>query len=652
MEADRAAEAAAAGDVGEEGRRVWVADAVPLPVAIDEEDSPRPVVTLVLADGLILHQNILGRLAGEADAVADALADAVVEAAKRLGWYPEAVIVRHEEVAAALGPALAGKEVDVRCDASPPHLESAVRSLVEAFGGYGIWPPVGRSEAWRGWGLPSELVARLFEVAAGFYRAAPWRGMLNEQAPRATLPSGRQWTACVMGNAEEVFGLALYSEPEDVVSLFTADSLAPGFESIRGRMVSLTYDPVAQLGPKARKELALARWKLAGPAAYPDLMTGNTPGGGVSREDVRDLIALLDALPRFREANAALLEEEQETELPSEPIDWTDPRTGVRFEYESMEELLEPATIADEIGAEVRAMLPEIEAALGPDASYDQVVNEINERLRAKMDTHNRKPLAELFGHTPHEVQRLLSADWSAKGGAIELNGALSLSDLAGSEVLERARALLSLAAAANGLGRTQAGNLQVAVVRQLIERVGLSGLAAAYADLPTVRGPREQEVWPVHEVRVLSERAGLLRARKARFELTKKGRDLAAPDRAGELFARLFETCFRRFNIFYGGYMEWPELQYQMAFTLMRLSRVGRDWLEAEDLLDETVLPAAMEALPDTRGFVDGGWLFRRHVLRRLESFGLLEHREGEAADEYRLAPLFDRFLSFADAG
>jgi hypothetical protein len=624
---------------------------VPLPIAIEEEDAPRPVSTLVLAGGLVLHQNVLGRLSGEAEAVAEALADAVVEAAKSLGWYPEAVIVRHEEVAAALAPALAGKEVEVRCDGSPPHLESVVRSLVEAFGGYGIWPPVGRSEAWRGWGLPSALVSQLFDAAARFYEAAPWCGMLNEQAPRATLPSGRQWTACVMGNAEEVFGLALYSDAEDVVSLFTADSIAPGFESIRGRMVSLTYDPVARLGPKARKELALARWKLAGPAAYPDLMTGNTPAGGVSSEDVRDLVALLDALPRFREANAELLEEEQQTGIPCEPIDWTDAGTGVRLRYESMEELLEPPTFADELGEDVRGMIPEIEAELGPDATFDEVLTEVNERLRARMDAHNRRPLAELFGHTPHEVHLLLSADWSAEGGVLGVNRAVALSDLGGSEILARARAILSLAAEGKGLGRTQAGNLQVAVVRQLIERMGLD-VSAAFAGQATSRGPREHDVWPVHEARVLSERAGLLRPRGSRFELTKKGRDLAAPDCAGELFARLFETCFRRFNIFYGGYVEWPEVQYQIAFTLMRLSKVAHDWRDAEDLLEETVLPAAMDAIPDTRGFLDGGWLFERHVLRRLAGFGLLERRTGDESKEYRLAPLFDRFLSFAHPG
>jgi hypothetical protein len=639
--------------VGEEGRREWVADVVPLPIAIDEGDSPRPVSVLVIANGLVLHQEVLGRLAGEADAVAAALADGVTHAARSVGWYPETVIVRHSEVAAALQPALAAKDVEVRSDPSPPEIENVVRSLVDALGGHPIWPPVGRSETWRGWDLPNRLIGELFDAAARFYEAAPWRGMSNTQTPCATLPSGRQWTACVMGYEEEVFGLALYSDAADVVDLLTADSPNPGIESIRGRMISISYDPVAQLGPKARKELALARWRLAGPAAYPDLMTSNTPAGGVSGEDVRDLIVLLDALPRFAQAHSRQLEVEERTGVPCEPIQWTDATTGVALRYEVDEALLEVPPPGAVMAEEVRAIMREIEGEVGPGSSSDEVLAVVNTRLQARMDALNRRPHAELFGHSPVEVHRLLHADWSDDGGPLRLRRDLSLTELGGCAVIERVRVLLELAAERGGLGRTQAGNLQMAVVRELIGRAGLAEAWAVLADEATNRRHREHDVWPLHEARVLADLAGLVRPRGARFELTRRGRELMAPDRAGELFALLFETCFRRFNIFYGGYAEWPELQHQIAFTLLRLSRVGRRWQRADDLLETTILLAAMEAIPDSRGIIDGGWVFQQHVLRRLVDFGLVEHRPGKSrgAYEYQLAPLFDRFLSFEDA-
>ncbi len=157
----------------EDGRREWVADVVPLPIAIEDGDSPRPVSLLVIANGLVLHQNILGRLAGEADAVADALAEGVTQAARSVGWYPETVIVRHQEVAAALQPLLASREVVVRSDPSPPELEMVVRSLVDHFGGHPFWPPIGRSETWRGWDLPNGVIPELFDAAARYYEAAP-----------------------------------------------------------------------------------------------------------------------------------------------------------------------------------------------------------------------------------------------------------------------------------------------------------------------------------------------------------------------------------------------------------------------------------------------------------------------------------------------
>jgi hypothetical protein len=639
--------------VGEAGRWEWVADVVPLPIAIEEGNSPRPVSVLVIANGLVLHQEVLGRVRGDADAVAAALADGVREAAQSVGWYPETVIVRHPEVAAALQPALATKDLEVRSDPSPPELENVVRGLVEALGGYPIWPPVGRCETWGGWDLPRGLVADLFGAAARFYEAAPWRGMSNAQTPRATLPSGRQWTACVMGYEGEVFGVALYSDPADVLDLLTADSPDPGFESIRGRMISISYDPVAKLGPKARKELALARWRLAGPAAYPDLMTSNTPAGGVSGEDVRDLIALLDALPRFAQAHSRQLEVEERTGVPCEPIQWTDATTGVALRYEVDEALLEVPPPGAVMAEEVRAIMREIEGEVGPGSSSDEVLAVVNTRLQARMDALNRRPHAELFGHSPVEVHRLLHADWSDDGGPLRLRRDLSLTELGGCAVIERVRVLLELAAERGGLGRTQAGNLQMAVVRELIGRAGLAEAWAVLADEATNRRHREHDVWPLHEARVLADLAGLVRPRGARFELTRRGRELMAPDRAGELFALLFETCFRRFNIFYGGYAEWPELQHQIAFTLLRLSRVGRRWQRADDLLETTILLAAMEAIPDSRGIIDGGWVFQQHVLRRLVDFGLVEHRPGErrGAYEYQLAPIFDRFLSFEDA-
>ena len=639
--------------------RRWVADVLPVPVAIDDESARRPVVVLVTsADGFLLHQEILGRLGGDPEVVADALRKGVRRAVQTVGWFPELVVVRDAEVAGALRPALLRDGFDVEVDASPPRLEELARGLIEALGGYPTWPPVGRSETWRGWELPKELTAELFGAAARYYEAAPWRSMSNPQAPRAALPSGRQWTACVLGAGHEQFGLVLYSDRDDLLDLLDREEPAEAFDGLRGRMLSLTYEPVADLPPRARTELALSGWKLAGPAAYPDLMTANSPGGGVSSEDARDLIALLDAIPAFVDAYADALEDEELSGIPCDPIEWTDARSGVTLRYGAQAtggrgEPLQaepPLSLPEDIQQHLREIMDELEDEIPPDATQDEVAALVNERLQVRMAAYNARAQAELGGLSPAQVRILLRRDWSDDEGAIRLRRDLSVPELSGSELLKLVSALLALVDEQDGVGRTQAGNLQIAVVGELIERTGLAERWRAEAEIFESRRTREQDVWPIHEARLLADLGGLLRSRKTRFALTRRGHQLLDPARAGELFAVLFETCFRRFNIFYDGFEEWPELQHQIAFTLLQLGRLRDGWYRAEDLLEDVVLPFALDRAPEMGRFLDLPWLLDRHVLERLVRFGLMERRrmDEERERQYRRTRLYDRFLSF----
>jgi hypothetical protein len=61
----------------------------------------------------------------------------------------------------------------------------------------------------------------------------------------------------------------------------------------------------------------------------------------------------MDAIPRFLEAHADELEEEEFTGLPCEPIDWTDVRTGVTLRYagEAVVDLDDEPSFGDEIRA-------------------------------------------------------------------------------------------------------------------------------------------------------------------------------------------------------------------------------------------------------------------------------------------------------------
>jgi hypothetical protein len=164
-----------------------------------------------------------------------------------------------------------------------------------------------------------------------------------------------------------------------------------------------------------------------------------------------------------------------------------------------------------------------------------------------------------------------------------------------------------------------------------------------------------EQDMDPLHRLRVVCQLAGLLRKRAQRFEPTRKARDLAAPERAGELYALLFRTWFRKFNLAYERYHDWPALQEQVAFTLCRLPHVAGDWNTAAELLPRVVLPFALERAPENdRAIMDlPALVLANHLFDPLVGFGLLErHSPGRwpsaREDRYRVTPLATAFVGF----
>lgn len=632
----------------------WCAEALPVPVRIEEPGSERPGVLLVMAGAEVIYQDFVGRLAGGPQPVASALAKVVEAAAKGLGERPRALSVRHVEVADELRRRLADTDITIRYDPHPPYLEECARGLLRSLSGHGSWPPVGSSMEWRGWQLPPDLVSEIFAASSGYFERAPWKVTRNLQAPRCFLPSGREWTVCMLGNAGEEFGLALYSDPADLYSTLFNEDPELHFDGFSGSMISLTFEHVGNLPREARKELAIRSWPIVDTTAYPLLMTVNTPGGGVTVDDARDLIALLQATPRFVATHEAeLLAEVDAQAWRGDLVEWTDPESGIVFLYpdEPFEGVDEPPAIVL-TPEELRRHVDEILHELGDQfdgALSDDDLRHLNDRLAERMASVNQTAQPDFGGLSPAQVHALLAPEWDEEG-ALRMNRELSDDELSDAPILANVRVLLRLADTSEGLGRTQAGNLKLAVVRECLELMTLD--SDVYLDSLQERSERvrEEDVWPLHEVRILAEVAKLIRPRKSLFLLTAQGRAFLESDTSGELYALLFETCFRDFNLGYGSLREWPELQHQVAYTLCRLSMDERAWRTPEDSVADLVLPYALEYAPDVGDVSGGPWLLEGQLLRRLEAFGLVESRPTSVSRrrEYRSTPLLRRFLTF----
>lgn len=282
----------------------WEADVFPLPIRFDEDPTARPVVVVVMAGDVAVYTELLERLGGESEDVASLLADAIVDAADRVGAMPEGVSVRHGPVAYSLSERLAGRGVTIRCELELPATADFGRLMLREVFDRDLWPPVSGPVTWEGWGHPDESIGRLFEAAAAFHRASPWRRLSDSELLEIDVADGDVWTAAVLGGAGQEFGLALYEYLDDLeltATPFDAPGGPPPLDELVGRVLSLTFDAAEEIPREMRKEVAGKGWPVASPSAYPVLMLLNTPGGGLSSRDLADLTTALQTVAELAE---------------------------------------------------------------------------------------------------------------------------------------------------------------------------------------------------------------------------------------------------------------------------------------------------------------------------------------------------------------
>jgi hypothetical protein len=290
--------------------------------------------------------------------------------------------------------------------------------------------------------------------------------------------------------------------------------------------------------------------------------------------------------------------------------------------------------------------LEEIRRA-GPFASID----ELNRRLAASAKAWNARPQADLGGLSPDQMVELLWGDWN-NTGALRLDAALTLDDVGTVPILADARTLLQYVVDHGPIKQTPAGNLPRRVVQDLLPQ-----LRTAETDQPFERPPVLNEgdvLWLLvlrHTLlfaRLLVRRRGLV--------ASKQGRILLDEQRAGELYALLFTTFFRTFDLrFFDNSDRHPGLQPTVAYSFYRLRSEARDWSTAQELAERAWHPDAKE--PPSPSDLQYGdlrhWSDTHRVVRPLVLFGLMERRGVDPAArsmdyEYRIAPLFNRFVRF----
>jgi hypothetical protein len=253
-------------------------------------------------------------------------------------------------------------------------------------------------------------------------------------------------------------------------------------------------------------------------------------------------------------------------------------------------------------------------------------------------------------------LKSLYDADWEDPRGAICFSADVKLDELACADVFHNAHIFLNALLEADGTAATATGNLTRAFVSSVCDRLRLA-TNSLQIRRSHCKAINEQDIWPLHKVRLLAEYGKLAARRNRRFVVTKLGRELMADERAGELFRRLFLAYFRTLDLCYlVRVREIPEIQATLAITLWRLDQVAENWRAVKGMAAQILPPRVMtKMVSEQRGDFDTPDFFvSAYVLRPLHDFELLERRResewqlGEE-DAVRVTPLFRRFIRFA---
>jgi len=645
------------------GAGTWQADLLAIPAVISGKERARMVAALVVAGDVVVGTDIQSVTSAEPEDVAGALEAAVAEAATGVGVWPATLIVRHGEVADLLRPLFRPRGCSVGVASVLDGLDPLAADLMLQFTGEDTWPAVSPPETWAAWGLPPGMVKSLFQAYATFYRAAPWRWFNNIPPIMVEWEDGTgPWTGSVMGAGMGEFGLAVYSEATDLETLVDAaedDEDADFFEDadedigsserwrgnpfrdLQGWVVHLGYLHRRELSRAMLKEISLSRWEVEAVAAYPHLMPVLTPGGGLQRELVRRLTELLHGVVALAGKYGSRLQAPE-----GGVFTWSDGGLTLRF-------FMPPVDLPS--GGPLPPDLQEVLEEIG-EGDYGSL-EEVQAEMDRRMGELNARPQEELGGISPDQALALMNGGFDDES-PLRLSEEVSPTELEGSGFLANARAFLSALVETDGTPATAAGNLKRVFVAEMVE--GMRFEEGYLDDLFRMNKViNEEDVGPLHVLRVNLEVGGLLKLRKGRFVLSRKGKGLAKPEALGRLFAHLFRTYFGRFNIAYGSRGSGdPALQPAVPLLLWQIGVRAREWVSLRTLATQILPPRPDKPPPEgSSGWWEGESDLRWWVLRPLVRFGLLEERNiGEAESwrtppedvQFRTTPLFGALLRF----
>lgn len=280
-------------------------------------------------------------------------------------------------------------------------------------------------------------------------------------------------------------------------------------------------------------------------------------------------------------------------------------------------------------------------------------IEDANEKLQEVMSRRNARPDPKMGGLSPDQVARLVHFSWDDDRFPLTFNTELNLSELKDSMFFTNARIFLkTLVEQSNENTATAAGNLNRKFVKLMFDKLTIpedhkKGI------LKYNKVINEEDVWALHIPRVVCQSAGLIHKRKNKFLVPKKHHALLSNEKAGELYALLFNSYFTKFNIGYVDRIaELAGVQHTIAYSIYRLGEIADEYRSMEGLAEKILLPAVLKEVEEgTSQYVKTEWILRSRILRPLQEYGLVElkYKQVERISQIeavRKTGLFDRFI------
>jgi hypothetical protein len=278
---------------------------------------------------------------------------------------------------------------------------------------------------------------------------------------------------------------------------------------------------------------------------------------------------------------------------------------------------------------------------------------ELQKAVQKRVEEYNSTPQNELGGLSPEQAYLLFNTDWPGPESPMTIHDNFSDAEANDVRFVNNARILLQTAREEGELPATNAGNFKRVVVSDFLERMEFDPdrVEDIYEMNKVIN---EQDVPPLHILRVVLEVGDFLNLSGGTFHPTSKAISLLRPGRAGDLLKELFLTYFKEFNIaYFSRGKEWTEIQDTIPYILYRLCRLDEDWHRKEDFIERLIFHTVRKKAEE-EGESSLNFYYSSRVMKPLEKFELIESRrvgEGklhEQEKQYRKTSFFDRFIEF----